>query len=75
MTGILGFKAYRVLDSSKLILIVLGAFRVAITIFMLIYLAKSRFTRRLSGLFISVLMRSSSGSILQVDASHLLGRD
>ncbi|KAJ6604449.1 hypothetical protein DFH09DRAFT_1122731 [Mycena vulgaris] len=49
MTGVLGLKAYRCLDSSRVVLLVLGAFFFASSTFLLLQLASIRGLRRLSG--------------------------
>ncbi|KAI0704932.1 hypothetical protein BC835DRAFT_1410268 [Cytidiella melzeri] len=70
MTGILGFKAYRCLDSSKSILVVLGVVRATIFSFLALELAKTASTRRLSGGCSPTFTETSLGIILLLHAAE-----
>lgn len=49
MTGILGYKAYRCLDSSRLVLAILVVLRVTMIVLMSVSLSRLKVSRRLSG--------------------------
>lgn len=49
MTGILGYKAYRCLDSSRIVLAILVVLRVTMIVLMGVSLSRLKVSRRLSG--------------------------
>ena len=55
MTGILGYKAYRCLDSSRVVLTILVLLRLSMIVLLVISMTRLSVSRRLSGKWYNIL--------------------